>query len=164
MPSNVPRAPSAIFARVERSNLSLCVKVTSTPIIGPPIDWVSNSRFHRSLRWVAGGVIARSGHLARDGPHLPLQELALGEKRAPGEERCVPCEAAVAALSRRSSREAHGSSPALESSKADQSGHSACSLERSCGGRYRYSSEAVTSRLLPQPGGCEGGGAVAIDL
>src|SRR3954451_19754775 len=30
---------------------------------------------------------------------------------------------------------------------------------------FRFSSEAVASRLLPQPGGgCEGGGAVAIDL
>src|SRR3954468_2831633 len=29
---------------------------------------------------------------------------------------------------------------------------------------WRLSSEPVTSRLLPQPGGCEGGGAVAIDL
>src|SRR5919108_1661060 len=36
MPSNVPRSSSAIFARVERSTSSVCVNVTSTPIIGPP--------------------------------------------------------------------------------------------------------------------------------
>src|SRR5436190_19062442 len=64
MPSNVRRASPAIFARVERSNSSVCVKVTSMPIIGPPIDWVNNG-LHRSLRCLAGGVIARSGHLAR---------------------------------------------------------------------------------------------------
>src|SRR4051794_36311231 len=88
MPSNVPRASSAIFARVERSNLSGCVKVTSTPIIGPPIDWVSNS----ASTGASPALPAVSSpdrailRVARDGPRFPLQEL-LGEKRAPGEER-----------------------------------------------------------------------------
>src|SRR4029079_5289039 len=36
MPSNVPRSSSAIFATAEGSSLSVCAKVTSTPIIGPP--------------------------------------------------------------------------------------------------------------------------------
>src|SRR3954454_12805164 len=73
MPSNVPRASPAIFARVERSNLSGCVKVTSTPIIGPPIDWVSNSCWHEGRAPVSPllGVVARAVPVDDDSRLVP---------------------------------------------------------------------------------------------
>src|SRR5262245_3685634 len=80
MPSNFPRSSSAIFARVERSTSSVRRKVTSTPIIGSPIAWVSNST-HRVKA-------DPSGWAAREAQSPPLRlRPRVAREGAPGEER-----------------------------------------------------------------------------